>query len=182
MQPARHHLRQATQAHHARVDAAFSLFDLADTAAYGRFLSAHARVLLPLEAALAGDATFASMPSAASRLRSQALKDDLDALRLPLPHDPPPTLPADREGVAGICYVLEGSRLGGRVLARRVAAAPGPLPAAFLRHGEDQPLWPTFLAWLESLTWTPAGLARAAAAASATFDGFLTAAQQTRTP
>lgn len=181
MHPARHHLRQATQAHHARVDAAFTVFDLADAAAYGRFLTVHARVLLPLEAALSGNSTFVSLPASASRLRSQALKDDLDALRLPLPQSPPANLPADREAVAGICYVLEGSRLGGKILARRVAAAPAPLPAAFLRQGEDQPLWQTFLGWLEGLPWTPEGLARATAAARTTFDGFLAAATQTRT-
>lgn len=51
---------------------------------------------------------------------------------------------------AGLLYVLEGSRLGARVLARRVRRAGSDLPLAYLAHGEDEDLWRSFLTWLEA--------------------------------
>ena len=52
------------------------------------------------------------------------------------------------EAVLGGLYVLEGSRLGGRLLLRRVAA-PG-MPMNFLDHGAGRGLWQSFLRILKS--------------------------------
>jgi len=50
-------------------------------------------------------------------------------------------------------YVLEGSRLGGAVLARRVADNPDAAcrkATRYLRHGERQGLWASFLAMFDA--------------------------------
>lgn len=53
----------------------------------------------------------------------------------------------------GILYVLEGSRLGGKILARQAEAHSDPLirtATHYLRHGENESFWPSFLGALES--------------------------------
>ena len=52
-------------------------------------------------------------------------------------------------GLWGMMYVLEGSRLGGAILAQRVEAGPDARCRAattYLRHGQGQRLWPSFVA------------------------------------
>jgi hypothetical protein len=53
----------------------------------------------------------------------------------------------------GVVYVLEGSRLGAKVLVRRLLASPDlqkTRAMRYLRHGEGLPLWRTFVERLES--------------------------------
>ncbi len=55
-------------------------------------------------------------------------------------------------GMLGTMYVLEGSRLGARMLLRRVAQSPHPEvreACAYLGHGAGSSLWQSFLAALE---------------------------------
>ena len=62
-------------------------------------------------------------------------------------------LTADAGTLWGLAYVLEGSRLGSRLLASRVrqAAWPGAATAlCYLGHGDGLPLWPGFLRCLEA--------------------------------
>ena len=51
----------------------------------------------------------------------------------------------------GLLYVLEGSRLGARFLARQVGATGAGLPLAYLTHGDGGDLWRSFLAWLDAI-------------------------------
>ncbi|MTE00034.1 heme oxygenase [Paracoccus sp. YIM 132242] len=136
---------------------------LGDAAAYGAFLSGSHAFRAALEPQLAQVAGWQVQPLAPLIAR------DLADLGLPVPGAsaalPLPT-PAAR---AGACYVLEGSALGGRLLARR-AAALGFGPGHGARHLAAQtafpPRWRAFLAWLEG-----GGFAapEAAAAARAVF-------------
>lgn len=117
-------LREATMADHQRVDDLFSHFTLDTPAGYGAFLKAHARALAPLE-----DVARPGSP------RLPMLAEDLAALGETLP---PPLAMETQDGEAfrwGALYALEGSRLGGAMLERRVA--PG-LPRAYLSavHGK----------------------------------------------
>ncbi len=52
----------------------------------------------------------------------------------------------------GVLYVLEGSRLGARILVKQIRAGCPALSeaTAFLTHGQGSRLWPTFLQALES--------------------------------
>lgn len=168
---ARAALRSATAAKHEAVDAAFGRFDLTDRASYGRFLTAHARALPAVEAALeACDAIPAFAP------RTDALQADLAALGLPMP-DPLPLAPPENEAAAfGALYVIEGSRLGGAMLARQVPAA---LPRAYLSAVHPPGGWRAFGDMLDRAEKAggPGWIDRAVAAAEATFDLYAEAAK-----
>lgn len=123
-------LREATMANHRRVDDLFSHFSLDTAAGYGAFLKAHARAVAPLEAVARPES-----------LRMPMLVQDLTALGEALP-DPLPM--SDQGGEAfrwGALYALEGSRLGGAMLERRVA--PG-LPRAYLSAVHGRGGWLAF--------------------------------------
>lgn len=162
-------LRRATAADHATVDAAFGGFDLADTAGYARFLTAHARALPAVEAALAG---IESLPPL--RPRAPLLQADLAALGLPMPAllaiDPP----ADTAAAFGMAYVIEGSRLGGGMLARRV---PEHLPHAYLSATHLPGEWRAFGQALDAAAGHDAAwIAIASAAANRVFNLYRDAA------
>jgi heme oxygenase len=122
-------LRAQTSDCHAEVDEIFGRFDLADPPAYGAFLSAHARAVPAVEMALEQAGIEALLPDWADRCRRQLLNDDLTALGIL----PPPLLPQPSFSTAaelwGAAYVLEGSKLGGAMLAKSV---PADLPSGYL--------------------------------------------------
>jgi len=133
-------VRRAGRAAHERVDVAFSGFDLGNPASYAAFLDTHAAIVLPLERMLAERVLPPWTP------RADCLRGDLSALGRPVP--PPLTIAASGAGAAhdgwchGALYVLEGSRLGGRVLAGRV---PDGLPHAYLSAAHGPGGWRAFL-------------------------------------
>ncbi|MEH3036838.1 MAG: biliverdin-producing heme oxygenase [Sphingomonas adhaesiva] len=116
-------LRRATAASHDAVDAAFGAHDLADRDAYRRFLVAHARALPAVEAAMR-PLPFARTLAA----RTPLLHADIAALGEPLP--PPLSFAVEDDAARwGVLYVVEGSRLGGAMLAGHV---PADRPRAYL--------------------------------------------------
>ena len=123
-------LREATMANHQRVDELFAHFSLDNSEGYGAFLKAHARALAPLEAVARPETP-----------RLPILAQDLAALGEALPA---PLAMESRPGEAfrwGALYALEGSRLGGAMLERRVA--PG-LPRAYLSAVHGRGGWVAF--------------------------------------
>jgi heme oxygenase len=123
-------LRSETAASHEAVDSIFGTHDLGDAAAYGRFLQAHARALPQAEA-------MAVSVWPALRRRTPLLAADLDALGLPA------ELAVDSGGEGtpahwGALYVVEGSRLGGGLLAKRVGQG---LPVAYLSAVHEPGEW-----------------------------------------
>jgi len=107
-------LKARTRDAHDTVDSLFSRFDLGEQDSYVGFLLAHGRVLPGIEAALRHDGLPAWLP------RTGQLAHDLGAFGHDLPQ---PIAVRTRPGLAwqtGLLYVIEGSRLGGRVLLRRV--------------------------------------------------------------
>ena len=168
---ARTALRTATAKKHDAVDAAFGHFDLTDPAAYGRFLTAHARALPAVEKALEACDT---IPAFAPR--TEALAADLAALGLAMP-EPLPLAPPENEAAAfGALYVIEGSRLGGAMLAKQV---PDGLPHAYLSAIHPPGAWRAFGETLDRAEKAggPGWLERAIAAAEATFDLYAEAAE-----
>ncbi len=150
-------LRAATQAAHARLDTVFSRYDLACPAGYRRFLLAQAAVVPSLEAALDGALDGAGarrvLPDWPERRRSAALLADLATLGVARP----PALRAPAPGgpgwVLGALYVLEGSRLGAKMLRRRVMSGGDVLccaATAYLTHEPGSASWPDFLAVLQT--------------------------------
>ena len=174
--PVASRLRTMTRAAHDTVDASFSRFDLADRDDYARFLLAHASATAAVEGVLVRDAT---LPQWRPRLR--LLLDDLAGLGLapplPLAFDPGDTVAAR----LGALYVMEGSRLGGAVLAKRVFDGA---PAALLSARHDPGEWRAFLRTLDArgVGQSPEWHDAVAAGASACFALYATASSTTPVP
>jgi heme oxygenase len=75
----------------------------------------------------------------------------------------------------GVCYVIEGSQLGGVVLHRMHAERLSPHPLRYL-HGDGTPpgpRWQRFIAALRAAVLTPAEIAQACEGACDAFDALL---------
>jgi heme oxygenase len=91
----------------------------------------------------------------------------------------------DAGSVLGVMYVLEGSRLGARVLLKEVLASPDAAVVAatrYLRHGEGENLWPSFLAQLEAHAAALGDDGAAIAGARQAFEMFAQAAERAMQP
>jgi heme oxygenase len=146
-------LRAATADLHAAVDARFSADFDSGGAAYGRFLTALGSVVPPLEAALEAAGVERLLQDWQRRRRSPFLQWDLRTLGLAVPAPLPVVPPRGEAGLFGMLYVLEGSRLGGKLLLRRALASPEPRVRAatrYLGHGDGGELWRAFVERLEA--------------------------------
>jgi heme oxygenase len=146
-------LRTATADLHAVVDARFSTDFGVDSQAYGRFLTALGSVVLPLEAAFEAAGVERLLPDWPQRRRAPSLRLDLETLGVPVPVPLPLAPPRSDARLFGMLYVLEGSRLGGKLLLRRVVATPDAKVRSatrYLGHGDGRDLWRPFLERLES--------------------------------
>ena len=161
-------LRAATSPKHEEVDATFARYDFADRASYGSLLAAHARVLPPIERALADYPGLPAFPP-----RTPALAGDLAALGRDMPEPGDVSRPASPAAAWGMLYVIEGSRLGGVFLARQV---PEGMPKAYLSAGHARGGWRAMLDALDEAAEGQMWLDEAIAAATATFDLYATAA------
>jgi heme oxygenase len=134
-------LRDATRADHVSLDHALSEFDLRDPGGYGRFLNMHHAALRSLEGLWRAD----DREDFAALLR--CVQADLAALGAPLDEQlkTPAAAPAPLSGW-GIGYVVRGSRLGSRVLRKRV---PARFAASYLDFAPAL-AWPDFLQRLEA--------------------------------
>ncbi|WP_442681255.1 biliverdin-producing heme oxygenase [Sphingomonas sp. ASY06-1R] len=165
-------LRTATAQKHELVDAAFSNFDLTDSGSYGRFLTAHARALPAVERALSARSGLPPFEP-----RTPLLQQDLEALGLAMPEPYEMRAPDNEAGAFGALYVIEGSRLGGSLLAGEV---PPDLPRAYLSAVHPTGAWRAFGEALDhasrrgSADW----IDQAIAAADATFDLYADAARE----
>jgi heme oxygenase len=170
-------LRTRTDDLHEELDALLGRFDLGRRSEYREFLTIHARVLPAVEQALeqAGIATI--LPDWEAHRRAPLLERDLAALGESLP-EPITVSPASGiPELLGTAYVVEGSRLGSRFLAKRVGKA---MPAEYLHAAGQQRAWPALLSALDDAELAPAQVDRAVAAARGCFTLFLRAAQEVR--
>jgi heme oxygenase len=144
-------LRAATADLHAAVDARFS-GSFESVATYAAFLAALASALVPLERALEASGIGRALPDWPRRRRADVLLADLAILGATLPAL---AQPPDVRGEArqfGVAYVLEGSRLGGKLLLRRALGHADPSVRAatgYLSQGTGD-LWPSFIAQLDT--------------------------------
>jgi heme oxygenase len=150
------------------VDAAFGGFDLADRTSYGAFLTAHARVLVPLERVLAGNSAIPNIQP-----RASLLADDLADLGLPLPDPLDVAFPETGAEAWAMLYVVEGSRLGGVMLARSVDPV---LPRRYLSAAHPRGGWRTLLAGLDEAAKDEGWIDQAVPAARRVFDLYATSA------
>lgn len=171
-------LRAATADLHARVDARLSgPFDRGRLA-YAAFLERLAEGLLPLEAALESAGVAALLADWPRRRRGPALRDDLADLGIVPSGSRRAGLFDGEARLLGALYVLEGSRLGSRLLLRRALANDDPrvrLATRYLALGEERGLWLGFLDRLESSQAVAARADETIAAARQAFALFLPA-------
>jgi heme oxygenase len=138
---ARDFLRSGTADCHAKVDLAFDRFRLDQHLSYLAFLTAHARALSPIETALHG-----SNLLPAWRPRMKLLKADILALGAVLPVPLVLGQKFGAGGLHGLLYVIEGSRLGGSVLSKRIGIG---LPGAYLGAVHEKGEWSALLTALD---------------------------------
>jgi heme oxygenase (biliverdin-IX-beta and delta-forming) len=146
-------LRGSTASLHAAVDARFAPMLDAGEAGYRSFLLASAAAVFPLEQALLTAGVGSLLPDWTRRERAAALRADLTDLGITdvVLATAPPLAGAAR--MLGALYVLEGSRLGARLLVPDLLAGGSARVRAatrYLRHGEGHRLWQSFLTHLES--------------------------------
>ena len=108
-------LRARTSARHDAVDSAFGAFRLDRADSYRDFLLAHARALPAAEAVL-----LATSDLPGWRPRTPLLAQDVAEAGGTMPA-PIPFVAPTAAFAWGVLYVVEGSRLGGAMLARQVA-------------------------------------------------------------
>lgn len=158
-------LKEDTAAEHQAIEGVVPLLrDDLDDAAYVAHLQRMLGFLLPVE-----DALVARLPSYSARRRAPALVRDLVALGgaadVALFDG---VLFDDDDGAWGCAYVLEGSRLGGALIARKLAPK---FPHALAWLGGDAdgpgPLWKKFKEDAEAAV---VDVDRAVAGAKATFN------------
>lgn len=173
-------LRRATATRHQQLDSGLAIAGeapaLADYAAHLRMLRAW---LGPLEVWLDG---FDDGPQALASLAPAGRLALIDADLAE------PGMGAHRETDAsawpaaaspawrwGVCYVVEGSQLGGAMLYQRLAAPLAPHPLRYLRGDEagPGPRWRAFMVALREHVRTPDEIADACAGACAAFDRIL---------
>lgn len=173
----RTHLRAATMAAHDLLDHAMQAASGWQTRAdYARFLALQHAARAPLEAWLAAHAPADLCPPPQTPLLAQ----DLAALGMGLPAPAPVlTLPRPDAGTAlGTAWVLAGSALGNRAIARQVARiGAGEWPAEFLSDDAMMAFWQGLRARIEqpAATGEAEGATRAA---DAVFAHFLSVAEQ----
>ena len=141
-------LRRETAAYHAKVDARFTAVLQGGKAGYCEFLRLTWAAIYPLEQALVEAKVERILPDWNQRSRIAALRADLADLGVDSkPRGKRPSIGGEAY-LFGVLYVLEGSRLGARVLSTDLTLAT-PSALRYLRHGGGLPLWHTFVKRLE---------------------------------
>jgi heme oxygenase len=174
---ARLKLRDATASDHAAVDSAYAAFDLSRPPAYRAFLEAQYACILPLESVLTDAGAGRLFESWPASRRAGLIAADLAEMGAPRGCAPDPVfMPILREpaDVLGTLYVLEGSRFGGAILARRLR--PG-MPARFLSNASDPHIWRSLITLMDRHLSSESAFAAALVAARAVFAAFERAAR-----
>jgi heme oxygenase len=172
-------LRAATDSRHQQLDSGLPIgasdASLGDYARHLRMLHAW---LAPLQHWLGG---FEDGPHFDQRPRLALIEADLAAAGMPAAPAaagmPQPAWPRDASPAWrwGVCYVIEGSQLGGAVLYKRLAERLAPHPLRYLK-GEDAgpgPRWRSFMQGVRDQVRTPDAIRDACAGACAAFDAIL---------
>ncbi|WP_109481382.1 biliverdin-producing heme oxygenase [Paraburkholderia sp. C35] len=176
-------LRDATGSRHALIDSSMPLSADAPTLTdYCLHLQLIAAWLAPLEAWLAhfddgpqrALSFVARMPLIVRDLDEAALRH-LGAPAFETQRDATPLPAADAAYRWGVCYVIEGSQLGGTVLYRRLRDSLAPHPLRYLSGDgvPPGPRWKHFIEAMRTQVVTVHDIARACEGAQAAFDRLL---------
>jgi heme oxygenase len=175
-------LRHATASRHEVLDAGLPLSGDAPTLGdYASHLLLLRNWLVPLHAWLArlGDVPVGLPDAGRLALIDADLRDPSLAgiVPQPLPDVASATWPLDASPAYrwGVCYVIEGSQLGGAVLYQRLHQRLAPHPLRYLRGAPEGPgrRWREFMLALRANVRGDAAIAEACAGACAAFDAIL---------
>jgi heme oxygenase len=169
-------LRSQTQHLHEALDASLVLSNLACRGGYIDYLVLN-WACVPIEEALERAGIGQVLPDWLRRRRFASLVADLKELGVAAPTHTDLTIDSDIGSLLGWSYVLEGSRLGARVILQAVMSnqdAGIRSATEFLRHGEGEPFWQTFKVTLGKIDSDPAAVTRACTGANAAFQCFVT--------
>ncbi|SEM20857.1 Heme oxygenase [Pseudoxanthomonas sp. GM95] len=174
-------LREVTAAAHTQVEALPHMPALADgtltPARYAQVLACHWAILAPWERQHAPWLDALATQGWPYRRRTDALGHDLAALGASLPSAELGEAPQAQDPAQawGMLYVVEGSMLGGRVIARQLRARQPALASAldyFDLGSEDPGAWRRFQGCLDAVLPDEAARAQAAIGAAAMFGHF----------
>jgi len=168
-------LKEATADVHGRLDTLLSQLDLGREGDYRQFLLIQARIVPALESALERAGIGDLVDNWSDHRRADFLRKDLEELGAAMPQPLAVPLPSGEAEVLGASYVLEGSRLGAKMLVRSVASG---MPDSFLNPPTENP-WPALVAALDRYLYSTQRLEDAKRAANACFEAFLAAARGT---
>lgn len=168
-------LKSATDDIHRELDERLSCLDLAKEPDYRRFLDFQARSVPSVEGALATAGLGNLIEGWCAARRTNAIEADLEELGGSMPPASPAPAIAGTAQLLGTAYVLEGSRLGSRVLRRRVGDG---LPVRFLSDDGSLGPWPQLIAAIDRLLDSDTLLSEAKDAARRSFSWFLQIARE----
>jgi len=171
-------LRTATASRHQELDSGLPIGAIdASLTDYASHLAMLHAWLAPLQDWLAG---FGNGPQFDQASRLALMEQDLAEQGMPAA--PAAAEPAEAWPLAaspawrwGVCYVIEGSQLGGAVLYQRLHEQLAPHPLRYLK-GSDAgpgPRWRAFMQALREHVRSPEEIAEASAGACAAFDSIL---------
>lgn len=173
-------LKQATQERHERLDRSLRIGSAdAGYADYLSYIAALCGWLEPVESALWARSWPAALQADRRRDKVARIHRDFDAARalgLPPPAvercDDVPDVARSRAYALGVMYVIEGSQLGGRMMAKRLQQAWPDRPFHYLDgYGPELgALWKSFTAFLAAELDGDADLADAVEGACDAFD------------
>jgi heme oxygenase (biliverdin-IX-beta and delta-forming) len=169
-------IRRHTRHLHDALDSRLVLSNLASRAGYIDYLRIN-WACVPIEQALERAGISQVLLDWEGRRRRSALVADLDALGVQPPSYIALTIDSDIGSLLGWSYVLEGSRLGARIILQTVMRSAEPElrdAIAFLRHGDGEQLWKSFKVELGKINSEPAAIAKACTGAKAAFHCFAT--------
>lgn len=176
--PVRQRLKEGLAPLHALLDARITAVCLSPRADLGRLLAVHAHAFPPTVAGLLAAGATRLWPCWDGPARLAALSAEAQAGALRAGAGPPERFGNDAMAWGGL-YALLGSRLGNKVILKRLADAGEPADSAFLRPGVgDGPEWRRFLERLEAALGTAAACRDATAGAALVMGRYLDAVEQ----
>ena len=168
-------MKAATDEIHRELDTTLSRLDLAEPSDYRRFLQFHGRTVPAVEGALASGGLGELVDGWCAARRSGAIESDLLLMGEAMPEAVSAPAICGTADLLGTAYVLEGSRLGGRVLRKRVKTG---LPTRFLDDHNGSGAWPKIVAALDQRLHSDVLLGEAKEAARRCFALFLNVARE----